>query len=267
MEVSRWRRSFHSNQRVGYPNLELLTPAPLDPQDIPPPPTLYPLLTLPSTLLPNWPNKPTYSLAILGPHLSFPPENDIIVTLCWLNKAGEGLANKVLLEWALDVLRSPEDWRWLWSLEPATIPLLFPTPLNHLSPLLYDASNANPWTMCAPIVQSTFARSADESPPDTLSTCAPCTPAQSVENSVMWAPIAQPQPWHALRLSLPEWATWDDLESESQGYKGGNVTVMEAPTPFSPFSLTDCMLYSHFSFNDFVMIAFPDLTRDLDAQI
>ena len=72
---------------------------------------------------------------------------------------------------------------------------------------------------------------------------------------------AQPQLQHTLCLSLPEWATWDDLESESQGYEGGNVMVMEAPTPFSLFSPTNCTLYSHFSFNDFVMIAFLDLTE------
>ena len=47
----------------------------------------------------------------------------------------------------------------------------------------------------------------------------------------------------------------------------GSVTVMETPTSFSPFSPTNCTLYSHFSFDNFVMIAFPDLTRDLDAQI
>ena len=45
------------------------------------------------------------------------------------------------------------------------------------------------------------------------------------------------------------------------------VTVEEAPTSFSPFSLVDCMLFSHFSFNDFIAIAFPDLAGDLDAQI
>ena len=45
------------------------------------------------------------------------------------------------------------------------------------------------------------------------------------------------------------------------------VTVMGAPTSFSLFSLTDCTLYSHFSFDDFVMRAFPDLTRDLDNPI
>ena len=121
--------------------------------------------------------------------------------------------------------------------------------------------------MYAPIAQSTSAHSVDELPPDTLSTRAQCAPAQSVESSVMWAPLAQPQPQHALRLSLPKWATWDNLESESQGYEGGNVTVMEAPTSFSLFSQTDCTLYSHFSFEDFVMIAFPDLTGDLDDLI
>ena len=42
MAVTRWRWRFHSNQRVGYPNLELPTPAPLDPPDIPLPLTLYP---------------------------------------------------------------------------------------------------------------------------------------------------------------------------------------------------------------------------------
>ena len=40
--------------------------------------------------------------------------------------------------------------------------------------------------------------------------------------------------------------------------------VMEAPTSFSP---TDCTLYSHFSFDDFIMIAFLDLTEDLDDPI
>ena len=104
-----------------------------------------------------------------------------------LNEAGEGLANKVLLEWALDVLRSPEDWRWLWSPEPAATPSTFLTPPNYLSPLLYNASNANPWTMYAPIAQSTSARSVDKLPPDTLSARAQCTPAQSVESLVMWA--------------------------------------------------------------------------------
>ena len=114
-------------------------------------------------------------------------------------------------------------------------------------------------SMCAP--------SADEPPWDTLSRLAPCAPAQSVESSVMWRPIAQLQLRLTHHLSLPEWVTWDNLESESQGYEGGNVTVIETPTPFSPFPLTDCTLYSHFSFNDFVSIAFPDLAKDLDTQI
>ena len=164
------------------------------------------------------------------------------------------------------MLRSLEDWRWLWNPEPATTPLISPTLQNHPPPLLYDASNVNPWTTYAPIAPSISACSVDELLLDTLSAHAPCALAPSVENLAMWAPPAQPQPRHARHLSLPEWVTWDDLESESQGYDGGNVTVIETPTPFSPFSPTDCTLYSHFSFNDFIRIAFPDLTGDLDDQ-
>ena len=45
------------------------------------------------------------------------------------------------------------------------------------------------------------------------------------------------------------------------------VTVEGPPIPFSPFSLADCTMLSHFSFNDFVAVAFPDLAGDLDDQI
>ena len=61
--------------------------------------------------------------------------------------------------------------------------------------------------------------------------------------------------------------TLEDFELVPQGYEGGNVTVEEAPTSFSPFSLVDCMLLSYFSFNNFITIAFPDLAGDLDIQI
>ena len=44
------------------------------------------------------------------------------------------------------------------------------------------------------------------------------------------------------------------------------ITVEEPPISFSPFSLADCTLLSHVSFNDFVAIAFPDLAEDLDLQ-
>ena len=47
----------------------------------------------------------------------------------------------------------------------------------------------------------------------------------------------------------------------------GSVTVEEVSISFSPFSLVDCTLLSHFSFNDFITIAFLDLARDLDTQI
>ena len=45
------------------------------------------------------------------------------------------------------------------------------------------------------------------------------------------------------------------------------VTVEDVPIPFSPFSLTDCTMLNHFSFEDFVAIAFPDIAGDLDIQI
>ena len=83
----------------------------------------------------------------------------------------------------------------------------------------------------------------------------------------MWAPVAQLQPQLALALSLPEWVTSEGFEPAPQDYEGGNVMVEEVPTSFSPFSLVDCTLLSHFSFNNFITIAFPDLTRDLDDQI
>ena len=57
------------------------------------------------------------------------------------------------------------------------------------------------------------------------------------------------------------------------GFKRGSkayrvcVTIEEAPISFSPFSPTDCTLCSHFSFDDFIMIAFLDITRDLDDQM
>ena len=217
MAVTRWWRRCHSNLRMGYPNLELPIPAPLNPQGTPPLPTLYPQLTPLLIPFPNWLDKPTHSLATQGPHLPFPQENNIVMMLCRLNEAGEGLADKVLLEWALDVLCFLEDWRWLWSPEPATTPLLSLTLLNHQTPPSYNASNVNPWTMYTLTALSTSAPSVEGPLPDTLSIPVPCDPALSVESSVMWAPVVQPQPWLAHPLSLPEWVTLEDFESVPQG--------------------------------------------------
>ena len=267
MAVSRWQRRFHSNQRAGYPNLELLIPTPLNPQGTPLPLTLYPQLTPLLIPSPNWLNEPTPSLITQGSHLPFPQENDIIATLHQLNEAREGLADEVLLEWALDMLCSLEDWRWLWNLEPVTTPLLSLTLQNCQTPLSYAASNINPWTMYALTASNTSAPSVKGPLPDTLSTPAQCAPAQSVESSVMWAPVVQLQPRLTLPLSLPEWVTLEDFESVPQGYKRGNVMVEEPPTSFLLFSLVNCTLLSHFSFSDFITVAFPDLARDLDSQI
>ena len=229
---------------MGYPILELPIPTPLDLQGTPPPLTLYPLQTPLSTPFPSWLNKLTPSHTAQGPHLPFPQGNDIVATLCWLNEVGEGLADKVLLEWALDVLCSPEDWRWLWSLEPATTPTSSPTFPNHCTPPSYNASSVNPWTTYALTARNTSAPSVKESPQDILSAPVPCAPAQSVESLVMWAPVVQPQLQLAHPLSLPKWVTLEDFESVPQDYERGNVTVEGPPTLFSPFSLVDCMLLS-----------------------
>ena len=111
MAVTRWWRRFRSNQRMGYPWLELLTSALFDLQGTPPLPIHFPPLTLPLIPLPNWLGEPIPSPTALEPHPLFPQENDIVAMLCQLNGAGEGLADKVLLEWTLDVLHSPKDWR------------------------------------------------------------------------------------------------------------------------------------------------------------
>ena len=81
----------------------------------------------------------------------------------------------------------------------------------------------------------------------------------------MWAPVVQLQPQHV--HPPPEWLTEEMFELGSRSNNGGNVMVEDPPVAFSPFSLTDCTMLSHFSFNDFVAIAFPDLAGDLDVQI
>ena len=61
--------------------------------------------------------------------------------------------------------------------------------------------------------------------------------------------------------------TLEGFELEPRSYDGGNVMVEDPPISFSPFTLADCMALSHFSFNDFVAIAFPDLAEDLEIPI
>ena len=139
------------------------------PHALPEPPLLlnsYPPQTLLSTLLPRWPDKPTPS-PIAPEQPPFPQGNDIVATLCQLNEAGEGLTDEVLLEWALDMLCSPEDWRWLWSPEPAETPSSSLTQ-NPPPPLWYDASNVSPLSMSAPNAPSMSAPFVTLLLPDTL---------------------------------------------------------------------------------------------------
>ena len=97
MVVTRWRRRFRSNRRTGHSLLDLLIPTPLNPPGLPSPPTLSPQPTPLSTPLPSWLEEPIPSPVIQEPCLSFPQESNIVMTLLWLNKAGEGLFSEVLV--------------------------------------------------------------------------------------------------------------------------------------------------------------------------
>ena len=121
--------------------------------------------------------------------------------------------------------------------------------------------------MYAPTAPSTSVPSAKGLLPDIPSALPPCVPAQSVENSVIWAPVVQPQPQLTHPLTLSEWVTLEGFESEPQSYDRGNVTVGEPRICFLPFTSVDCTIFSLFSFNDFIATAFPDLVKDLDIQI
>ena len=125
--------------------------------------------------------------------------------LLQLRGVGLELTEEELWQWALDMLLCPEDWKWLWELlapAPTQSTSLIP-PLPHLP--WYDASNVGLPTTFAPSVQSTSAPFVDWLPQDTPNTPATCAPAPYVENLVMWAPVAQPQP--QLEHPLPEWLT------------------------------------------------------------
>ena len=241
------------DRRPPLPLTELEPPHPLTPC---PPPTPQ------STLFPNWPAVQTHFP--LTDRTPFLPRNITEGMLLRLNEVGLELTEEELRQWALDVLLCPEDWRWLWEPAPAPTPLKSPTPpLLHLP--WYDASSVGLPTMFAPNVLNTSVPFVDWLPLDILNVPATCALAPYVESTVMWAPVAQPQP--QLTHPLPEWLTDGVLKSGSQSNDGGNVMIEDPPISFSPFSLTDCTMLSHFSFNDFIAIAFPDLAGDLDIQI
>ena len=260
--MTQWREQFKRNRKIRDPFLPVSNPAPLaQPGPLRPPIQSPPQIQL-SIHLSNWPVTPTHFP--LADQTPFPLGNATEGTLCQLREVGLELTEEELQQWALDALLCLEDWKWLWELERAPTPLTFPTPpLPHLP--WYDAFNADPPTMSALNALNTSVPSVEWPPQDIPNILATCAPAPFVENSVMWAPVAQLQP--QLMHPLPEWLTEGVLKSESQNNNGGNVTVENPLIPFSPFSPTDCTLLSHFSFNNFIAVAFPDLARDLDIQI
>ena len=260
--MTQWREQFKKRKKTVDPLFPTSNPVPLTQPGRLHPRTQCPPLILPSTHLPNWPTIQThFPLANQTP---FPLGNTTEGTLLWLREVGLELTEEELQQWALDVLLCLEDWRWLWEPVRAPTPSTFPTPPPPHLPW-YNAFNASLPTTSALNALNTSAPSVEWLPQDIPNAPATCVPAPFVENSVMWAPVAQPQP--QLAHPLPEWLTEGVFESESRNYDGGNVMVEDPPIPFSPFSLTDCTLLSHFSFNDFIAVAFPDLARDLDIQI
>ena len=260
--MTQWREQFKKKRKTVDPLFPVSNPGPLTQPGRPHPLTRYPPLTLPSTHPPNWPAAQThFPLANQTP---FPLGNIIEGTQLQLREVGLELTEEELWQWALDVLLCLEDWRWLWELARALTPLTFLTPPLPHQPWC-GAFNADPPTMSAPNAQNTSAPSVEWPLQDIPNEPATCAPVPSVVNSVTWAPVAQPQP--QLAHPLPEWLINEVFESESRINDGGNVTVEDPPIPFSPFSPTDCTMLEHFSFNDFIVVAFPDLARDLDIQI
>ena len=260
--MTQWREQFKKRKTVD-PLFPSSNPTPLAQLEPLLPPTQYPPPTLQSTHFPSWPDEQTPFL--LANRTPFPPENITEGTLLWLREAGLELTEEELRQWALDTLLCPEDWKWLWEPPaPVLTPLISPTlPLPH--PLWYDASSVGPLNTFVPNVPSISAPFVDWPRLDTPNGLATCAPVPYVESSVMWGPVAQPQPQHT--RPPPEWLTEEMLESGSRDYDRGNVTVEGPPIPFSPFSLADCTLINHFSFDDFVAVAFPDIAGDLNIQI
>ena len=200
--MTQWREQFKKKKKIVDPLFPALNLVPLAQPEPLCPPTQCPPPTLLSTHFPNWPaTQPRFPLADLTP---FPLRNTTEGMLLQLREVGLKLTEEELRQWALDALLCPEDWKWLWELVPAPTPLTFPIPpLPHL--LWYNASSVGLPTMFTPNVLSTSAPSVDWPPLDTPSILATCAPVPYVESSVMWAPVAQPQP--QLVHPLPNWLT------------------------------------------------------------
>ena len=146
-----------------------------------------------------------------------------------------------------------------------SLPFLPDSPgLSSLSPLTHLQSLSFPFTLEFPVsasIQSNhtslmslaflfnpsvYLVELDFDPPLSLAPLAPEVSGTSLLPLFLPVPVALP----LLAPVLPE-----------------VVTIEDPPIPFSPFSSADCTMLNHFSFNDFVAIAFPDIAGDLDIQI
>ena len=191
--MTQWREQFKKKKTVD-PLFPLPNHAPLGQHEPPHLPIRCPPLTLQSTHSPNWPVEQTPF-----PHANrtpFPLGNVTGGTLLQLKEVGLELTEEELRQWALDVLLCPEDWKWLWELPapaPTQLTSLIP-PLPHLP--WYNASSAGPPTTFAPSVPNVSAPSVNWPRLDIPNEPVTCAPVPYVENSVMWAPVAQPQLQH-----------------------------------------------------------------------
>ena len=208
--MTQWREQFKKKKKTVDPLFPVSNPVPPAQPGRPHPLTQYLPPTLLSTHPLNWPAAQThFPLANQTP---FPLGNVIEGMQLQLREVGLKLTEEELRQWALDALLCLEDWKWLWEPVQASTPLMFPTPPPpHL--LWYGVFNAGPPTMSAPNAQNASAPSVEWPPQDTPNVLATCTPVPFVANSVMWAPVAQPQP--QLAHPLPEWLINEGFESES----------------------------------------------------
>ena len=260
--MTQWREKFKKKKTID-PLFPSSNPAPLVLHKPLRPPTRYPPPIPQSTHFPSWPDGLIPSPLV--DRTPCPPENITGGTLLRLREVGLELTEEELRQWALDTLLCLEDWKWLWeSPVPVPTPLISLTlPLPH--PPWYNASSVDPPSTFVPNVPNTSAPFVNWPHLDTPNKLATCAPVPYVGNLVMWGPVAQPQLQHA--CLPPEWLTEAVFKSGSRRYDGGNVTIEGPPIPFSPFSLTNCTLLNHFSFDNFVAVAFPDIAGDLNNQI
>ena len=122
----------------------------------------------------------------------------------------------------------------------------------------------------APYAETWYDKMADSTIPNTKKTFNKFT----VDFESTFYPFDTKITTHNQLRALRQWSfkekdgsTNDVFQQYITNFQNLSVTIEELPIPFSPFSSADCTMLNHFSFNDFIAIAFPDIAGDLDVQI